>query len=92
MDFDVSAVTEGGYLRIQMEDNGPGYPESFLLDSREPQAGGPGGVSFLTGSTGLGFYFASLVARSHTREERAGYVVTENGGTLGGSVFSLCLP
>ena len=62
------------------------------MDSR--QLGGPADspVSFLTGSTGLGLYFSSLVAGAHTRDGRKGYVCTANGGKWGGSVFSLFLP
>lgn len=88
----VSAKREEGYLVIRLEDNGPGYPDCFLMDSRRKS--GPAGshVSFLTGSTGLGLYFSALVARSHTREGREGFIQTMNGGIYNGGVFSLYLP
>lgn len=88
----VSAKREEEYLVIRLEDNGPGYPDCFLMDSR--RKGGPAGshVSFLTGSTGLGLYFSVLVAKSHTREGREGFIRTMNGGIYNGSVFSLYLP
>jgi two-component system sensor histidine kinase SenX3 len=88
----VSAGTEEGYLVIRLEDNGPGYPEGFLLDSRHPGGPADSPVSFLTGSTGLGLYFSSLVAGAHTRDGQKGYIRTTNGGRYGGSVFSLYLP
>jgi K+-sensing histidine kinase KdpD len=88
----VSARREEGYLVIQLEDNGPGYPDCFLIDSH--QKSGPVGsrVSFLTGSTGLGLYFSALVAKSHTREGRIGFIRTLNGGAYNGSLFSIHLP
>lgn len=88
----VSAGTEAGFLWIRMEDNGPGYPQAFLMDSRKIALPADRSVSFLTGSTGLGLYFAAQVAAAHTREDRAGYLVTANGGTYGGSVLTLYLP
>ncbi|MDA8124741.1 MAG: HAMP domain-containing sensor histidine kinase [Deltaproteobacteria bacterium] len=88
----ISAGAEEGYLVIRLEDNGPGFPDSFLIDSRLEKGRSGGPVSFLTGSTSLGLYFSALVAGAHTREGRKGFIVTANGGAYGGSVFSLHLP
>jgi len=88
----VSAGSKDGYLVIQLEDNGPGYPEYFLMDSREKSGSAGSHVSFLTGSTGLGLYFSALVAKSHTKEGREGFIRTMNGGRYNGSVFTLHLP
>ena len=88
----VSARREEDYLAIQIEDNGPGYPECFLMDSRQKSGSAGSRVSFLTGSTGLGLYFSFLVAKSHTRDGREGFIRTMNGGTYNGSVFCLYLP
>jgi two-component system, OmpR family, sensor histidine kinase SenX3 len=88
----VSARREEEYLVIQIEDNGPGYPDCFLLDSRQKSGSVGSRVSFLTGSTGLGLYFSFLVAKSHTKDGREGFIRTMNGGTYNGSVFSLYLP
>jgi len=88
----VSARTENEYLVIQLEDNGPGYPEGFLMDSRRKSGPGESRVSFLKGSTGLGLYFSALVAKSHTREGREGFIRTMNGGIYHGGLFSLYLP
>ncbi|MCE5265468.1 MAG: HAMP domain-containing histidine kinase [Deltaproteobacteria bacterium] len=88
----VSATREEGYLIIRLEDNGPGYPDRFIMDSRLNGGSAGSHVSFLTGSTGLGLYFSVLVARSHTREGRGGFIQTLNGGIYDGGVFSLYLP
>jgi len=87
----ISAQQEGGWLVLTVEDNGPGYPPGFIMDS-----GIPGGmtkpVSFLTGNTGLGLYFSVLVAAAHRRNNLQGHIRVANGGSLGGGVFSLHLP
>ncbi|MCX5841085.1 MAG: ATP-binding protein [Deltaproteobacteria bacterium] len=88
----VSARREEKYLVIRLEDDGPGSPDCFLMDSRRKSGSAGSHVSFLTGSTGLGLYFSVLVAKSHTREGREGFIRTLNGGTYNGSVFSLYLP
>ena len=87
----LSAGMENNYLVICLEDNGAGYPATLTIDSNNFQSLDPH-VSFLTGSTGLGLYFSMLIAGSHTREGRTGYIKTENGGFYSGGVFSLYLP
>ncbi len=76
------------YLRLQIEDDGPGFPESMLgrLDRI------PMGVDFVSGSTGFGLYFARQVAQLHRRDQYQGFVELSNGGPLGGACFQLCLP
>lgn len=76
-------------LELRVEDNGPGYPQRMLLS---PDLAGDQGVSFETGSTGLGFYFSDQVARLHKNGRKRGSVAVENGGTLGGGCFVLTLP
>jgi len=88
----VSARREEEYLVINLEDDGPGYPDCFLMDSRWKSGSAGSHVSFLTGSTGLGLYFSALVAKSHTREGREGFIRTMNGGIYNGGVFSFSLP
>lgn len=87
----VSAEEKGGRLRLQVEDNGVGYPESMLIGGPE-EALQKKSIDFDTGSMGLGLYFAQLVARSHSRGDAEGYITLANGGALGGGVFSLYLP
>lgn len=75
-------------VRIRVEDDGPGYP-AFLLDHGNALERG---ISHETGNTGLGLYFAGVVARMHKGAGRAGNIALENGGPLGGGCFQLELP
>lgn len=75
-------------LTIQLEDNGPGYPQQMLIaDSSTAR-----GIDFGKGSTGLGLYFAALAARQHTNLGKCGHVTIDNDGTLKGGRFSILLP
>jgi K+-sensing histidine kinase KdpD len=85
----ISARISNRQLELRVEDNGQGYPDPMLVGedvAREK------GVNFGSGSTGLGFYFCSQVARLHKNGGRQGHLVIENGGTLGGGCFVLRLP
>lgn len=82
-----AAASEGGIL-IQIEDDGPGFPEFLLEQGNAAQRG----ISFETGGTGLGLYFAQVVARLHQAGNASGGIRLENGGRLGGGCFSLYLP
>ena len=78
----------GEFLEIRVEDNGRGFPAAML----EAGAAIDSGVDFTTGSTGLGLYFSSEVAKAHKHRGRDGSVALENGGTYGGGCFVLRLP
>lgn len=78
----------GDFLEIRVEDNGKGFPPAML----EAGSAIDRGVDFSTGSTGLGLYFSSEVARMHRHRGRVGGVALENGGTWGGGCFVLRLP
>ena len=84
----VASRIAGAFLELRVEDNGSGYPATMLRDgiSRNKRS------NFTTGSTGLGFYFSSLVARMHANEGRHGELSIENGGAFGGSCFVVRLP
>ncbi|NOZ11287.1 MAG: HAMP domain-containing histidine kinase [Gammaproteobacteria bacterium] len=82
------AREENGFLRLSVEDDGQGYPETLLHGDADAKRG----VSFQTGSTGLGLYFASVVARMHENQGRQGYVTISNGGSYGGGCFSIYIP
>ncbi len=84
----ISAIRKDGFLIISLEDNGSGYPESMLtsdLDSGK-------GTSFQTGSTGLGLYFSSTVAKMHKNKGNEGSVCISNGCSYGGGCFTIKLP
>lgn len=84
----LAAAAKDGMLEFRVEDDGSGYPESMLQnDAPVPQ-----GIRFATGSTGLGLYFSSAVARLHRNRDRIGTTHLENGGNLGGGAFVLTLP
>lgn len=83
------ARINNGALELRVEDNGRGYPPSMLTDDLTAENKG---VSFLSGSTGLGFYFSSRVARIHKNGERCGSLAIENGGTFGGGCFVVRIP
>ncbi len=84
----VAGRIDGEFLEIRVEDNGSGYPATMLRDGISTKKRS----NFTTGSTGLGFYFSSLVARMHANEGRHGELSIENGGAFGGSCFVVRLP
>ena len=84
----LSGRREDGYVVIAVEDNGGGYPPAMLCDYSQ----GTSGVSFSSGSTGLGLYFSSLVASSHKNRDLTGYIRCSNDGMDGGGCFSIHLP
>lgn len=85
----IAAAIKDGALELRVEDNGRGYPQSMLLNNG---VAADKGINFLSGSTGLGFYFSSQVARMHTNDGRQGTLTIENGGAFGGGCFVLTLP
>jgi two-component system sensor histidine kinase SenX3 len=83
-----SRKDERGYLVIQIEDNGTGYPEQMI--NTIPDS--PSKTSFLTGGTGLGLYFAYSVVKLHKDKDRQGYLLINNSPDHGGGCFSIYLP
>lgn len=77
-----------GMLEIRVEDNGDGYPANVIEEGDAVNKG----VSFTSGSTGLGLYFSSMVAKLHKNHDKTGSTTLENGGEYGGSCFVLRLP
>jgi len=83
----IRAVEDNGWLVLSIEDDGEGYPASMLgPDVRAT------GVSFKTGSTGLGLYFASAIAAMHKNKGKEGSISLSNGGEYGGGCFKIILP
>ncbi|WP_371193245.1 sensor histidine kinase [Glaciecola sp. SC05] len=75
-------------LIVSVEDDGPGYPASMLemsskvLDQH----------CISEGRTGLGLFFARLMAHTHKNMDRRGSINLANSDVTGGSVFTLSLP
>lgn len=84
----IKAEEKDGWLVLSIEDNGEGYPEDILQKGTQTS----GEVNFKTGSTGLGLYFASLVAKAHRNKGREGFITLSNGGEYGGGCFTINLP
>jgi two-component system sensor histidine kinase SenX3 len=85
----ISAKIDGGILELRVDDNGAGYPAYMLQDDN---VSANKGVSFSSGSTGLGFYFSSQVAGLHKNGAKQGSLAIENGGAYGGGCFVVRLP
>jgi len=87
--IEIHAYQDEGFLKIEIHDDGKGYPELLLSNS-------PGeiinNINFQTGSTSLGIYFASMVTKLHTLADKHGSIELANGGKLGGGVFTIKLP
>lgn len=84
----IRAQMRDGMLEIRVEDNGAGYPDEMLLENITDDRG----ISFATGSTGLGLYFSAQVAGMHKNAGKQGGLSIENGGAYGGGCFVLTLP
>ncbi|BAP44132.1 sensor histidine kinase [Pseudomonas sp. StFLB209] len=84
----ITAGEQGGELFITINDDGRGYPASMIEHQHELVQG----INPISGSTGLGLYFAGHIASLHARNGVAGRVELANGGALGGGLFTLYLP
>ncbi|GAB2683098.1 sensor histidine kinase [Aliiglaciecola aliphaticivorans] len=84
----VSAYEEDDWLFIKVEDDGEGYPSKMLVNNKIEMQD----IKLVNGRTGLGIFFARLIASAHRRGDKKGEILLSNGGTLGGSVFTLKLP
>ncbi len=80
----LTARREGEWLRLEVCDDGPGFPAEVLAGALTAPGGSRRG-------TGLGLYFAQRVAQAHANEGRCGRVEIANART-GGAAFSLLLP
>jgi len=84
----LSAFQKDGFLVIRVEDDGAGYPSSMLEKSHQDLAD----FQLSQGRTGLGLFFARLIAAAHSQDELHGEIVLTNGGEFGGSVFEVKIP
>lgn len=81
----LSCRVREGFTVFTIADDGPGFPPAVL--ARGAQAPVEAGAA--SGSTGLGLYFAQLIAELHRHRDRCGRVEIEN---LPGACFRLFLP
>lgn len=84
----ISATTDVDYLTLCVEDDGAGYPDSMLNKSHFELAD----FELSQGRTGLGLFFAKLIASAHSQGDKVGDIALSNGGALGGSVFQVKIP
>jgi signal transduction histidine kinase len=84
----ITVREEEGQVVIVINDDGPGYPPNMI----EFQSDYVQGINHVSGSTGLGLYFAAQIAARHQRNGVCGRIELANGGALGGGMFSLYLP
>lgn len=84
----LTAEHREGYLVIGVEDDGEGYPEAMQHSGTVSFKS----LDFDSGSTSLGLFFASSVAKLHQNGDRTGAIKLHNGGQLGGGVFEIWLP
>jgi len=82
------AFLSDGYLNIQVEDDGEGYPKHMLYVSEMTQAE----FNANKGRSGLGLLFAKKIAAEHKNKKLQGHIFLENKDNCGGSIFTLRLP
>jgi len=84
----ISAELADNMLHIIVADDGPGFPD-FMLHSAAPDMNK---LDLRHGHTGLGIFFAKLIARAHHNKSQRGMVSLQNNGELSGGSFRLTLP
>ena len=84
----ITAGEQDGQLALSINDDGPGYPPALIASQTDYVQG----INPVSGSTGLGLYFAARIAERHERNGVVGRIELANGGGLGGGLFTLYLP
>lgn len=84
----LDARVENENLIVSVEDDGPGYPSNMLAMSSKVLDQ----HCISEGRTGLGLFFARLMAHTHKNMGRRGSITLANSDITGGSVFTLSLP
>jgi signal transduction histidine kinase len=87
----LSADELNGYLRIQIHDDGPGFPQA-MLDADFAAGEVTGQLKTDGQSTGLGLYFAKRLIGQHHEADRQGRVELGKSDRLSGACVSLFLP
>ena len=82
----LKARSHGKGLIIEIQDDGRGYPQAIIDHLSNEQRG----IDFDTGSTNLGLFFASEIARLHHCDGEHGSIRISNNDI--GGCFTLVLP
>ena len=83
----LTADEQDDTLRLQIHDNGAGFPASLL---EQPITQGQ--LKLDSGSTGLGLFFAQRLVALQQEGERQGRLILEKSDRLGGACVTLLLP
>lgn len=75
-------------LCLELHDDGAGFPD-YMLENNDSNMSQ---LNLTAGRTGLGLFFAHLIAKAHRNQGRYGRIELANGGRFGGGVFKLYLP
>lgn len=73
----ISVQVEDGWLKLKVEDDGPGFPATQLAEEE-------------TGRTGI--FVTRRILALHRHGTRSGRLTLENGGAFGGAVLSIWIP
>lgn len=84
----IKAASIHGQLVIEIHDDGAGFPEAMLTSSEQLM----NKSEISRGHTGLGLFFAHMIASAHQHQGKRGQIALSNGGEFGGGVFQLLLP
>ena len=82
----ISAFEADNMLCIEIHDNGEGFPEQMLDEQNQAILG----ISSRSSKTGLGLYFAKLIANLHRNGDKMGNIKLTNTKT--GGCFKINLP
>ena len=82
------AYADPEYVNIQVDDDGPGYPEHMLAINEHHESE----FNAFKGRSGLGLLFAYKIAAAHKTNELQGHILLENKQKSDGSLFTLRLP
>ncbi len=84
----LKASTNEQQLCLELHDDGDGFPDYMLENNDNSMTN----FNLTAGRTGLGLFFAHLIAKAHQNQGKTGRIELSNGGRYGGGVFKLYLP
>lgn len=84
----ISTHLHDNHLLIRVQDDGSGYPKEML----EMATVSLNNFCISEGRTGLGLFFARLIAQTHKNNGHNGHISLSNDKQTGGSIFELVLP